>query len=116
MTTRCKVGDMAIVVGSQGIPGLTPGIIGRVVEIVRPHTAGSTYRSIDGITMHSSRCTGSHFWVVRSSRHLPWGVFSGPNVGNILMFEERPISDLHLRPISGTPLNDEVTDDKEVTA
>jgi hypothetical protein len=116
MKKRCKVGDMAIVVGTPGMPVLTPGIIGRVVEIMRPHVAGSNYRAIDGNTMHSSRLSDTHHWVVRSSIPLPWGVFSGPNAGSVWMFEERPISDSSLRPISGVPVNDKVTDDLEVTA
>lgn len=108
---NCKPGDMAIVMGTQGIPMQTPGVIGRVVEVLRAHSLGSTYRSVNGKTMHTTNIGANSHWVVRSSTPLPWLVLNGPNAGEVWLFEERCIMDSSLRPISGVPVDDEVTED-----
>jgi hypothetical protein len=108
---NCKPGDLAIVVGA-GSPISTPGLKGRVVEIVRAAIKNEMFPTVDGIPF---RTTTTRFcWVVRSPRPLPWISINGPHEGRVHMVHERPIADSAMRPISGVPVNDEATE--EITA
>jgi hypothetical protein len=98
---NCKPGDLAIVVG----PCVTPGLTGRVVEILRRAVPGEYYQSVCGKTVRLS--IEVPCWFVRSSTPLPMQT----TLGWFLLFHERSIQDAILRPISGVPVNDEVTDD-----
>lgn len=87
---NCKPGDLAIIVSSR----LAPENIGRIVEVVRR-------RSPDG----SLPC-----WIVRSNQPLVnrW------EDGFVELVYERIYRDLCLRPVTGLPIANDVTD--EVTA
>ncbi|WP_211629186.1 hypothetical protein [Paraburkholderia nemoris] len=104
---NCKIGDMAIVVFG-GLGPQTPGIVGCVVEIIRQVEPCEYFTSVCGNQMR--RKSSIPAWLVRSSRPLPWLVSRGPNSGEIFYFTERPIADQNLRPVSGLPVIDEVTE------
>lgn len=87
MTTRCKPGDMAYIVGSD-----FPENIGRVVEV----------------TSEGFPCPEGYAWVVRSSVPLK-GWIDGPQSTGC-GFEVWSLDD-ELRPISGVPIQDELTED-----
>ncbi|WP_143016619.1 hypothetical protein [Paraburkholderia phenazinium] len=96
-----KPGDLAIIVG----PCATPGLTGRVVEILRRAVPGEAYPSIAGDVVYlriEAPC-----WFVRSSTPLPMKT----SLGRFLLFRERSIQDAILRPISGVPVDDEIIED-----
>ncbi len=96
MTLRCKVGDLAIVVG----PCETPGLEGRVVEVVRPYA---------GEMIEGYRWSIPSFpWVCKSARPLPVKRIHEECLDSLI---ERPILDLQLRPISGVPVDEGVSDE-----
>lgn len=101
MTLNCKPGDLAIVVG----PCVTSGLTGRVVEILRCSVRGESYPPISGDMvrlMIEAPC-----WFVRGSTPLPMKT----SLGRFLLFHERSIQDAILRPISGVPVDEEITDE-----
>ena len=85
-----KPGDLAIIIRSR----FAPENIGRIVQIVRRRDA-------------ETENTGEPQWLVRSERTLVerWAD------GHVLLVLERFYLDVCLRPISGVPVNDEVTDE-----
>lgn len=99
---NCKPGDLAIVIGAR----LTPEIIGAIVEVIGPACDGQIFRSINGLRV-TLKTEGRMTWVVRSDRPLMWRMDSGRE----LYFSELPASDRMLRPVSGLPITDEVTED-----
>lgn len=110
---NCKPGDMAITVKRGAwADNPTPGIIGRVVEVVRLVAYGEVFVSTTGAMFRLT--SNSPAWVVRSREPLPWMSHSGPNAGEVHFFHERPIADACLIPIGGVPVHDEQCD--EVTA
>ena len=99
---NCKPGDLAIVVSAR----TTPENIGRIVEVVRVGTHLEIFKSIDGVQV-TVDAEGMSLWVVRSRNQLMWRT----DIGCELYFKELPVSDSYLRPVSGLPIEDEVTDD-----
>jgi hypothetical protein len=87
---NCKPGDLAIIVRA-----ILPENIGRIVEIVR-----LIGEALDGL---------GPIWLVRGSQPLA----RSANKGSVRLDDslERSFIDAWLRPISGVPVNDEVTDD-----
>jgi hypothetical protein len=98
---NCKPGDLAIVTGTNK----TPETIGRIVEVVRPAVYGEHFTSVSGREIRFEGPSTS--WAVRSASHLPWRIGNG----DLLWCETVVTNDAHLTPISGVPVNDEVTDD-----
>jgi len=86
---NCKPGDLAIIVRSR----LAPENIGRIVEIVRRR---STETEKEGPE-----------WLVRCDRNMVerW------EHGFVRLVTERFYLDACLRPVSGLPVEDEVTED-----
>ncbi|MCG5072257.1 hypothetical protein [Paraburkholderia tagetis] len=111
MNTRFKSGSLAVVI-QAGDPHITPGLVDRIVEIVRPAIDGEEFISIDGVVV---TCRDSRsIWVVKSRSPLPWICVQGADAGKVRLFRERAIADQYLRPISGVPVTRDVKD--EVTA
>ena len=106
-----KPGTLAVVIRA-GDAHSTPGIVDRIVEIIRPAVNGEQFQTIDGkpTLFRDDRPA----WVVKSASPLPWICFGGPNKGKVHMFHERAICDVYLRPIGGVDVVDEIKD--EVTA
>lgn len=102
---NCKPGQMAIIIGANR----TPENIGSIVEVLRTAANLEVFKSIDGVSVPLD-ATGGITWVVRAPRPLMWRMDSGRE----LYFIELPSSDSFMRPISGIPMNEEVTDDLEV--
>lgn len=95
---NCKAGDLAIVVAAYH----RKENIGRIVEVVRAAVMDVDYKSD----------RSGPAWVVRSDRPLARVGYYFPLADGF----ESVAADCNLRPISGIPLNDKVTDDLEVTA
>ncbi len=110
---NCKPGDMAITV-KRGVwaSNPTPGIVGRVVEVVRWSSYGEIFVSTSGAMFRY--CNTAPAWVVRSREPLPWLSHAGPNAGEVHLFGERPIADECLIPIGGVPVHDEQHDEVAV--
>ena len=97
---NCKPGDMAIIVNSMP----SGALIGRIVTVIRPAVTGEVFRALD-CTLARGIGVGGHCWVVEGSSPLGWcGI----------LYQQRPILDAFVRPISGVPVHDEQHD--EVTA
>lgn len=93
---NCKPGDLAIITNS--LP--TGALCGRIVRVVRPRVDGEIFTATDG---HRCRGDSEHFcWVIEADEPLPW--YSR-------RFAQRPFADMWLRPITGLPVTDEVTND-----
>lgn len=93
-----KQGDLAIVMHSE-----TGRNLGKIVEVIKllgesPVFDGRSWGIGDGL-----------LWLVEA-KGAPISVRFGPPLAVV------PMPDAWLRPISGIPLNDEVTDDLEVVA
>ena len=88
METRCKPGDLAVVVDA-----FNANNIGTIVLIVAPHdgTGELVYR------------TDQPVWLVSSYRHMTWTIKD-----QIFLLKEGPVPDSQLQPIRGVP-NDEQT-------
>lgn len=106
---NCKPGMLARIV-RNGEQRITPGILDRIVEVVRPCLTDEIFTSIDGRLFRIDRSDGP-IWVVRSASPLPWMAISAPTYGKVAFFEERPIDDRYLRPIGGVPVHDEQRDE-----
>lgn len=110
---NCKPGDLAITT-SRGlsIKGATPGILGRLVEVLRHTSSQEIFVSTAGAKF---RYVGSApTWVVRSRELLPWLISgAGPHAGEVHYFHERPIQDAVLLPISGVPIHEEQLDEAD---
>jgi hypothetical protein len=93
---NCKPGDLAIITNS-----LPSGMLcGRIVRVVRQRTAGEVFTATDG---NQYRGTEQEFcWVIEADEPITW-------CGRL--FYQRPFADKWLRPITGLPVTDEVTDD-----
>lgn len=105
MTTRCKPGDLAIIVAQH----FTPENIGRIVEIVRPAVDGEIFYSVDGgrpIEFIGVKLS----WVVRSTTPMQWRGLARHNG----FFLEQPIAASHLVPVSGLPVDEDVSEDLRV--
>jgi hypothetical protein len=93
---NCRPGDLAYVVRAE----VTPEMIGIVVTVLRP-------------AIHAEIVDGIHYqvtepsWVVESGSSIP----ARSNDGILRVVKRRVVMDRLLRPISGVPVNDEVTDD-----
>jgi hypothetical protein len=98
---NCKPGDLAIITGTNK----TPESIGRIVEVVRPAVNGEIFEAISGAKVFLDSTTFN--WVVKSASPLPWRISNG----SLYWFDAAATSDSHLTPISGVPVNDEVTED-----
>lgn len=96
-----KPGDLCIVMGARN----TPGLDGRIVELVRPHVPGNEYRSVS--SRYIVRGTGGGAWVCKAPQPLPW-LFRLESGGDRLeFFHERPISVRRLYPITPPTKEDE---------
>jgi hypothetical protein len=92
---NCKPGDLAIIVSSSSSEN-----IGRIVGVLRP--------AIRGIDFHKDAADVVTWWV-RSVRPLKVTDYvSKEKYGHKY---ERPYQDRLLRPVSGLPVTDEVTED-----
>jgi hypothetical protein len=93
---NCKPGDLAYIVGSSKFAG-------RIVEVVSYAPIGVNFALPDGYTQ-----IAQHYeWVIRfvgASIEAPTGLGT-----RVTRYATAP--DRLLRPISGVPVNDEVTDD-----
>lgn len=94
---NCKPGDLAIVVGEC----MTPGIRGRIVEVIR--FVGGQF---EGRTVDSNR---KDCWEIKAAGggNLPQYFTNGI----VVMVPTRPFSDSQLRPISGVPVHDKEYDE-----
>ena len=97
---RCKVGDLAIIVG-----GATPENIGKIVEIVRPAINGERLPAMRFVSNASGPV-----WIVRG-RDLVW---RSTTTSFVATTDERPYSDSLLRPIRPEPGADETLTWKDV--
>lgn len=106
-----RPGSLAVVV-SGGLQVLTPGILSRIVEVVRPAYNGEKFLSTTGELV---RCADNGFpcWVVTSRTPLPWMMATGPNKGKTLLFAQRAIRDACLREINDPGMTDEVLKEQE---
>lgn len=94
---NCKPGDLAVVIG----PGITPGIVGRFVTVIRPAVMGERFPSDIG----TIRWTGDvPAWVVESANPLPWLASKSNRLHHM---NRRAIGDAYLRPIRDQPGEDE---------
>jgi hypothetical protein len=92
---NCKPGDLAIIVWSH-----CPENIGRIVEVIRP--------AIRGIDFFAGETGNLITWVVKADRPL---VRRGPHYEPIPPAYERSYLDDCLRPVTGLPITDDVTDE-----
>jgi len=106
MNTRCKVGDLVIVVSVY----TTPELIGRAGTVVRPAVPGDKFVSIDGQAVILKPGDSSFLWVVEFPRPVPWRLTDG----TVWHFTQTPCRDASLLPMPGLPIDEEITD--EVTA
>jgi hypothetical protein len=97
MTLNCKVGDLAVIVSNAH-----PSNIGHIVEVLRPCPACEL---ADPLVPE---------WECRMFSPLEGWIWFDD--GSEIPHDEVDIQDRELRPISGVPVDDEVTDDLEVTA
>lgn len=104
---NCKPGDLARVV-SNGGPMDTPGLVDRVVEIVKPAVWDEVFVSVCGANRCRFSGDTSAAWVVRSASPLPW---MSTKRRVVFFYGERVVADSHLRPLGGVPVNDEVKDE-----
>lgn len=102
-------GDMARVV-SNGEFVETPGILDRIVEIVRPAVPWEEFTALTGEKTTIGPWSDDIVWVIRSKTPLP-NICRSALREMILMFNERPMSDRYLRRLGGVPVEDEVHDE-----
>lgn len=97
----CKQGDLAIVIKCK----TTQSFVGMVVRVVRPSVSEEKFLSSCGhiTTLEKNSTFG---WVVESGNDMPWI----NNYGVCRHFNQRPIADYCLRPVSGLPMDEEVPD------
>ena len=100
---NCKPGDLAIIIGAV----LTPEMIGCVVECVHLTVPGEVLKC-NALAL-PLRLDGPA-WLVRGTGLIP----NRSTSGRLEFLPERFVSDKYLRPVSGLPVTDDVTD--EVTA
>ncbi len=112
MNTHVKPGMLARVVRA-GANVVTPGIVDRIVEVVRPAHNGELFKSIDGVLVRNELGDQRPCWVVKSKSPLPCMCGSDDD-GPIYLFHERPILDSNLRPLGGVPIDEETRE--ELTA
>lgn len=98
---HCKQGDLAIVISNFN----TPELVGMIVRVKRPEVRGEIFHSIDGKPTRAAN--GEPFaWVCAAEHPLPWRYMGQPK-----LYDERPILDCALRPVSGLPMEEETTND-----
>lgn len=105
-----KPGQLARVV-SNGETMSTPGILDRIVEVVRAAKPDDTYPSTDGaVRVHwdPSSVNLMDTWVIKSANPLPWKYAIDSDV---LWFNERVMPDRNLRPLGGVPIDEEEHND-----
>jgi len=103
MNTRCQIGDLAIITKTIAASDL----LGKIVRVVRPAVDHEIFPSTDGASVRVNIESHGMVWVIEADRPLPW-------VGKLML--QRPYPDSYMTPISGIPIDDEVTDDLEVMA
>lgn len=97
MKLNCKPGDLAIIVAATFSEE-----IGVIVEVMRI--------GVPGVDFHpDSRAPA---WVVKSDRPLPRYLYETKEIHS--WSKEKAIADARLRPVTGLPITDDVTD--KVTA
>jgi hypothetical protein len=109
MNTRCKPGDLAIVIRALE----TPEMLGRIVKVERLAVAGEVFSSVCGRSFCTPSVSESVLWVVSSNRAMPAPI---PQKGCTLMAYERIFKDVCLRPITGLPIDEETHEDLKVEA
>ncbi|QGZ56729.1 hypothetical protein [Paraburkholderia acidiphila] len=109
---NCKPGDMARVV-SNGKTDMTPGIVDRIVQVIRPAVPGEQFTATTGEVTTIGEIGGMAVWVVRSKTPLPGTAWQRGECSRLL-FAERAMNDENLRRLGGVPVEDDVRD--EVTA
>lgn len=94
---NCKPGDLAVMVGEC----ITPGIRGRIVEVIR----------FIGAEFQGRTVTGGHAdcWEVRAAGggYLPQSYSDG----TVKIVPTRPFPDSQLLPISGVPIHEKEHDE-----
>ncbi|MEX3691861.1 hypothetical protein AB3X91_08965 [Paraburkholderia sp. BR14263] len=98
---------------SNGKRGMTPGIVDRIVQVIRPAVAGEKFVATTGQATIAGDSGNSVTWVVRSKTPLPGKAWLFGEC-SILLFDERPISDEQLRRLGGVPVDDEIHDEVPV--
>ncbi|WP_186084891.1 hypothetical protein [Burkholderia gladioli] len=93
---NCKPGDMAIITRTRSGKG-----VGRIVEVVRLAVHGEIFVTRNGRRARANLEGWGVCWVIRAER-LKWGKYA---------VAERPFPDAYLRPVSGLPMTDDVTDE-----
>lgn len=105
-------GDLARVV-SNGMPDMSPGIVDRIVEVVRLAYPGEKFRATTGeiTTFYPGHGV---CWVIRSKTPLPGTVWHRGQPER-LFFDERAIGDEYLRRLGGVPVEDDVRDEEPIS-
>lgn len=100
-----KPGDLCLVVGTS----VTPGLNGRVVEVIRPVQHLQGFRSVDNEVFYFDveLSISNKTWEVWSSGSIPWKLKSG----KIVQMQSRPVGDAFLIKIKDGDLTlDEETE------
>lgn len=100
-----KPGDLCLVVGTT----VTPGLNGRVAEVIRPVQHLQGFRSVDNEVFYFDveLSISNKTWEVRSSGSIPWKLKSG----KIVQMQSRPVGDAFLIKIKDGDLTlDEETE------
>lgn len=95
---RCKVGDLAVTVGTS--PLHSGELEGRIVRVVRRVIPGEVF-SANGHLMRL-RYDRTADWIIESDRPMPFMVRE-----RRVFVTSRPIGDIRLRPIRNQPGEDE---------
>lgn len=100
-----KPGDLCLVVGTS----VTPGLNGRVVEVIALAQHLQVFRSVDNEAFHFDLdlSIGNKTWEVKSSGSIPWKLRSG----KVVQMQSRPVGDEFLIKIKDGDLTlDEETE------
>jgi hypothetical protein len=100
---NCKPGDLAVIISTLR----SPENIGRIVEVIRTAVPGEEFVTAGRMRVFVPTQNSGPIWRVRGQRPLIWR----DQDGKVEMAFEVPCADSYLRPITGVPVNDEVTDD-----
>lgn len=106
-----KPGDLCLVVGTS----VTPGLNGRVVEVIALAQHLQVFRSVDNEAFYFDvdLSIGKKTWEVKSSGSIPWKLRSG----KIVQMQSRPVGDEFLVKIKDGDLTlDEETEISDTTS
>lgn len=107
---NCKPGDLAIIVTATD-----PRNVGRIVECLKLAANGETRKSAAGECAVNTG--GEPVWLIRCpSKMFTSNVNRKTGTVRKYLDHEGWINDSKLRPVTGLPIDDEVTEDLKVTA